>query len=62
MYVTFRLGSLIQLLVLIAVAAAIIGMLAAGRSPVPHGPAVVTPTSTPQSTQDVAPLGGVAPG
>jgi hypothetical protein len=62
MYVTFRLGSLIQLLVLTAVAAAFLGMLLAGRSPESHSPSVIPPSIPRTTTQDMAPLGGINPG
>jgi hypothetical protein len=62
MFVTFRLGSLVKLLVLTAVGAALIGMLLAGLGGGPRGPDVVRPTtSVPQTQQDLGPLSGVQP-
>lgn len=62
MLVTFRLGSLLQLLAVTAVVAAVIGILVAGRIiPDTSGPGMPPQTSTvPTTTQDLAPLGGVA--
>jgi hypothetical protein len=58
MFVTFRLGSLLRLLAVTAVVAALIGILVAGRLvPDTFGPRVPPPTSTvPTTTQDLAPL------
>lgn len=61
MLVTFRLGSLLQLLAVTAVVAAVIGILVAGQIyPDTPGPGMPPPNSTVPTTQDLAPLGEVA--
>jgi hypothetical protein len=58
MFVTFRLGSLLRLLAVTAVVAAVIGILVAGRIiPDTSGPGMPPPvTSVSPTTQDLAPL------
>jgi hypothetical protein len=62
MFVTFGLGSLLRLLAVTAVLAAVIGILVAGRikPDTPPGPGMAPPTTTMRPTQDPAPLGEVA--